>query len=484
MKKYSFDNIKNIYVIGDCHGEFKTYFRGIKNGLLVKDDDAEKPHPMEAERQARMKAREEAHRVAALRNAMRGHRYGDGGGLRFEMPQDITYTMANDGGFFSKAKKAMKMSSFPHSNSIFIIAGDCGIGFNKPKYYEDLFTKFNKILEYNNTFIIFVRGNHDDPDYFDGEKINFSNIKAVPDYSVLEANGKTILCVGGAISTDRSWRKKQEDRINRFSSSYKKRLYWEGEAPVFNIDALNEITNSIKIDYVVSHSAPSFASPETRGIFEEWAEGDVTLIDDMKSERITLDKVFNTLRDNGSKPSYWAYGHFDMNFLEKRSDTLFRALGDGFNPINIETDIIMFEQNEKLNKLKKKDKKPAIKRLNTEEMNIGRPIEPEPEEMDVNEYFDDPEGAEVEIAHDDNGNTLAADLANMAEQAIGEGTQMNMDELRREINERYQRLAAENRFGRVEAYNPVYNGGWYQVQMPNVATLTNNNAVVTLEGNG
>ena len=519
MKKYSFDNINNIYVIGDCHGEFKTYFHEIKKRLFVKDDDAEKPHPMEIERQARMKAREEASRNASLRNAMRGHVIRrNGGGLRFEMPRDITYATLSDSNTITNVKKASKNRSSQYSNSIFIVAGDCGIGFNKPKYYEDLFAKFNKILEYNNTFIIFVRGNHDDPAYFDGERINLSNIKAVPDYSVIEANKKSILCVGGAISTDRAWRKKQEERINRFASSYKKKLYWEGEAPVFDIDALTEIVKTTKVDYVVSHSAPSFASPETHGIVEDWAEGDTTLIDDMKNERITLDKVFNTLRDNGTKPSYWAYGHFNMCFLEKRSDTLFRALGDGFNPISIEDDITQFEVNEKLNKLKKKEKKSSYKKLQEEDPvaihafgheglqglanAAGHDEEPdfgdladEQEVEEENEVADEqPEigmealGEPVNIQINDD---VAHFVAQLNEDEARERREAN-ERLMQEINERYMRLRRENQQREQERtvndaftnYAPVYIPGGWQINMPTdvtfaAATLTNNNTVAT-----
>ena len=73
---------------------------------------------MEIERQARMKAREEASRNASLRNAMRGHvirRNGDGGGLRFEMPRDVTYATLSD----SNVKKASKNRSSQYSNSVF-----------------------------------------------------------------------------------------------------------------------------------------------------------------------------------------------------------------------------------------------------------------------------------------------------------------------------------------------------------------------------
>lgn len=355
MKKYSFEKIDNIFVLGDCHGEFKSFFHGIKEHLRIKDDDKETPHPKELELRARMEAR---------RNRRNEDHLG-GHGLRFEAPPTVRW---NSSAKMSSNSKSSKKGGFPYSNSIFIFAGDCGIGFNKPKYYTDLFEKFNKVLNYNNSFIIFVRGNHDDPSYFDGETINLSNIKAVPDYSVISAKDHNILCVGGAISIDRTWRKKQEDRINRFSVSNKKKLYWDGEAPVFNENALREIAENTVIDIVVSHSSPSFATPENHGFIDEWVDEDVNLKSDIKNERIVFDKIFNTLRELNSQPKYWAYGHFDIMYIEKRSDTMFRAINDSFNPVNVDKDIYEFSKNEEAGKMKKKLlKKATIKKQVVEE---------------------------------------------------------------------------------------------------------------------
>ena len=367
MKTYSFKDIVNVYVLGDCHGEFKDYFHGIKNGLDIKSEDEDKPHPKELERQARKAAREQAMRNAGrpqIAVDAQGRRY-----MRFAEPPRDNHGGDNGWAALSAAvsdtfKKMKKGKMAIYANSLFIIAGDCGLGFNKPKYYEDLFDKFNKVLSYNNSYIIMVRGNHDDPAYFDGERVNLSNIKAVPDYSVISAGGKNILCVGGAISLDRTWRIKQEQRINRFSTTKKKTIYWKDEAPVYNQEALDDITKNIKIDYVVSHTAPSFVSPENHAGLDDWSVDDSTLVSDVKEERRVLDKVFETLRDCDMRPKYWAYGHFDYCFIEKRSDTLFRGLGDGFNPLSIDMDIAQFFQNEEMRK-KKKKKASSIKTISS-----------------------------------------------------------------------------------------------------------------------
>jgi len=435
MKTYSFKDIVNVYVLGDCHGEFKDYFHGIKNGLDIKSEDEDKPHPKELERQARKAAREQAMRNAGrpqIAVDAQGRRY-----MRFAEPPRDNHGGDNGWAALSAAvsdtfKKMKKGKMAIYANSLFIIAGDCGLGFNKPKYYEDLFDKFNKVLSYNNSYIIMVRGNHDDPAYFDGERVNLSNIKAVPDYSVISAGGKNILCVGGAISLDRTWRIKQEQRINRFSTTKKKTIYWKDEAPVYNQEALDDITKNIKIDYVVSHTAPSFVSPENHAGLDDWSVDDSTLVSDVKEERRVLDKVFETLRDCDMRPKYWAYGHFDYCFIEKRSDTLFRGLGDGFNPLSIDMDIAQFFQNEEMRKKKGKEKKKAnsIKTINTNDLIGEEPVAIDPGHNDVADlrpvdFRNDPMMWEE---HRDEGNVEAEENEAVMEEALPEAPEEARDE--------------------------------------------------------
>lgn len=85
------------------------------------------------------------------------------------------------------------------TDTLLIVAGDCGFGFEKKENYEQNAKRMNKA----NNWIVFVRGNHDNPAYFDGSMFNFKRFIAVPDFSILQACNHTILCVGGAISFDR-----------------------------------------------------------------------------------------------------------------------------------------------------------------------------------------------------------------------------------------------------------------------------------------
>ena len=91
-------------------------------------------------------------------------------------------------------------------NTLVIVAGDCGFGFERLGYYENLYKKCRNRLTKANNWLEFLRGNHDNPAYFNDGLIKHKRWITVPDYSVIKACGHSILCVGGAISIDRMWR--------------------------------------------------------------------------------------------------------------------------------------------------------------------------------------------------------------------------------------------------------------------------------------
>ena len=89
-------------------------------------------------------------------------------------------------------------------DTLLIIAGDCGFGFEKPGYYTNMLKENSGRLSKANNWIVFVRGNHDNPAYFNGKTFAYKRMIAVPDYTVIQACGKSILCIGGGISIDRN----------------------------------------------------------------------------------------------------------------------------------------------------------------------------------------------------------------------------------------------------------------------------------------
>lgn len=197
-------------------------------------------------------------------------------------------------------------------NSVIIIAGDCGFGFNKQKYYEIMYQKIHKRLELMNNIILCVRGNHDDPSYFDqSDRFDFPRLKLIPDYTVLESCGKTILCIGGATSTDISDRIDYNNRMIKYGSS--KRAWWKEERPI-KIGMKHLPT---KIDIIVSHSAPIQFDP----VVTRFDSMDYETYLHICEDREYLGQVFLELY-----PKYWFYGHYHKTFSGSFGSTLYRGL--------------------------------------------------------------------------------------------------------------------------------------------------------------
>lgn len=217
-------------------------------------------------------------------------------------------------------------------NVLYIVAGDCGFGFKKSQYYFDFFSKLNEILKENNTHILFTRGNHDDPSYFTNETINFSNVKTIPDYSIVKVVNETetqyILCIGGATSIDRMSRIENDDYIASFGGSRKS--YWEDEQPVFNKEAFDEIKEAgIKVNAVVTHTCPSFCYPTNKEGIKSWLIYDKDLSRDLDIERGIMDNIYHRLIKEDRHPiKTWCYGHFHDSYTMEYENTIFRLLYD------------------------------------------------------------------------------------------------------------------------------------------------------------
>lgn len=212
------------------------------------------------------------------------------------------------------------------SNAVFLLAGDCGIGFEKSGYYEQLYQKLSQTLQKINCRLLLIRGNHDDPKYFQSKLINFPLMKTLPDYSIIHFKNRNILCVGGAISVDRSerlhamWLAGQKGRT---IPTY----YWENEMPVFDKIALAELkANNILIDTVVTHTAPSFCAPLTKTGIEHWLLKDKELKVDIIQERKIMDNIHDYLAKEGHPVTAWFYGHFHNSHTEYISNICFRML--------------------------------------------------------------------------------------------------------------------------------------------------------------
>jgi hypothetical protein len=90
--------------------------------------------------------------------------------------------------------------------------------------------------------------------------------------------------------------------------------YWRDEAPVFMPEELESLPERIKIDTVVTHTAPSFCELNAHVGLESWAEWDPSLLEDVSSERATMDKIYQCIRSYGHPLRRWFYGHFHQSW--------------------------------------------------------------------------------------------------------------------------------------------------------------------------
>ncbi len=173
------------------------------------------------------------------------------------------------------------------SDCYLISVGDSGIGFtdktNEIKRVKYLDYEFKE----RNIVFMSIRGNHDDPDYFQGDdRVALDNFELIEDYTLMEYGEKKIQFIGGAVSIDRT-------------SRTEGRSYWEDEVVKFDKEKCKEV------DILVTHTAPSWCFPQQ---FNEmvygWANEDAYLLEDLTDER-------------ASKPELHLYGHFHSSWTEE-----------------------------------------------------------------------------------------------------------------------------------------------------------------------
>lgn len=206
-------------------------------------------------------------------------------------------------------------------DTLVIVAGDCGFGFHADGYYEQVYRRVQKRLSEHNCWVAMVRGNHDDPAYFTEDKMNHERFRTMPDYSVVSACGHQILCVGGAISIDRSF------RLAEMRRHPDKQYYWPSEPTHYDALLMGEVAAAgVKIDTVVTHTAPSFCELQTKNGLTSWAANDPDLLQDCDNEREQMDLLLKHLLRDQHPVSHWFYGHFHQSWHGEKLGILFKML--------------------------------------------------------------------------------------------------------------------------------------------------------------
>lgn len=179
-----------------------------------------------------------------------------------------------------------------------IQVGDFGIGF-KPNSEGYALESLNKTLNELNVTLYIIRGNHDNPAFFDGNFKEYDRMHFMPDYSTKIIDGKNHLFIGGAISIDR------KDRIEGMS-------YWKKEIFVLDEERLKDITG---IDVLVTHNSMSFLPPLSfdRTVLT-YANDDKTLLDELLKERNLITRMWDILtKENGNVIDLHVFGHFHFD---------------------------------------------------------------------------------------------------------------------------------------------------------------------------
>lgn len=228
------------------------------------------------------------------------------------------------------------------SNALVIVAGDIGIGFEQPEHYHQVYMKnMSKFLRTNNVGILCIRGNHDDPQYFNVPEvsINEKHWKCIPDYSLIRVFNNsedltiptmTILGIGGATSIDRIERLRAEHKYiiahQRYGARLKK-FYWADEHPFYDEEALKKLKeDNILIDTVITHTCPSFAYPTHKKGIEYWTLMDVDLNKDLDMERSIMDNIYYHLIGDKQPIKQWYYGHYHSTNIQTYDGVKFQLM--------------------------------------------------------------------------------------------------------------------------------------------------------------
>ena len=171
----------------------------------------------------------------------------------------------------------------------YVFLGDIGFGFHKLQTFikwlnEDIPEKVE---------CYFIRGNHDDPSYWQGNKAKqvtklCPRFHMVKDYDTMVINDQRYLCIGGGISIDRFYR-------------IEGRSYWSDEA-ILPCPKKNTIG---KIDGILSHTG--FTPPVlTHKHNLQLKFPDVNK--DCEDEQVVLHQILDLY-----KPKVWYCGHYHVS---------------------------------------------------------------------------------------------------------------------------------------------------------------------------
>lgn len=212
-------------------------------------------------------------------------------------------------GNFNLINNYVKLYEIKNANIIQL--GDFGVGFMRLDKELRMLQQLNDNLIKNNVFVWALRGNHDYKKYFDNDPFNLSNIKLIPDYTVINFENVNVLFIGGAVSVDRKYRYTKYQKNGDFTIRGNE-TWWEDERFIFDLDKIKNLRN---IDIIVTHTCPDYCTPDNNNGFGYFVENiikdthDYELRNDLLKERKDVTNAFYNLYKNNNIKLH-LYGHY------------------------------------------------------------------------------------------------------------------------------------------------------------------------------
>lgn len=168
--------------------------------------------------------------------------------------------------------------------------------------------------------VYFCPGNHEDwedlssrADSFNPAIVElFKNVFYMPRCSTLDLpDDRRVLFMGGAASTDKSYRKYRYD--------------WYPEETITHADVLN--LPDVEVDIVVSHTSPNYFKTELYENSGDWRQSDSYWLEKFKDPScLALDAVYEKYR-----PKLWFFGHYHVSKFGHYQDCRWFALNKESN---------------------------------------------------------------------------------------------------------------------------------------------------------
>ncbi len=181
-------------------------------------------------------------------------------------------------------------------DTVIFQVGDFGAGFLHPNSFAVEMNHLAQCAARGGNVIVAIRGNHDEPCYFDDR--HYSNrVRLLRDNQIVEVAGHKLFVAGGAVSVDRTNREVGKS-------------WWRNEQCRVDFAAVEQLRG---ITGVVTHTCPySFPCIEFGGkssLVDYYAGVDSDLRKDLLDEQLLLQKLYDQITKN-NKLQFWVHGHF------------------------------------------------------------------------------------------------------------------------------------------------------------------------------